>query len=241
MIFLFLELLKDDWKLPYIFKDLSELEIMGPIAGNRGSGGTGLLIHETFANLITSIETNNHRITATLIEDYLIIVAYAPVVANHQSKKLIDDYIDFIIEVQEIIQKNQKDRRQIVLLGDFNAHLKGYLSEIDDLTGEIFSKIYKRFSSIHSQWYANINFLEVIIHTQLLITFLSNSTSEIIYIEVPQLNTNHILLLSRISIIISLGTQKTLFHDIKLEGDEHEAFKSRLFLKFKEKGIFHNK
>ncbi|CAG9324945.1 unnamed protein product [Blepharisma stoltei] len=64
----------------------------GPIVGYRGSGGTGLLIHNSLANEITWIETNNHRITAAKIEDFLIICIYAPVLANHENEKSINEY-----------------------------------------------------------------------------------------------------------------------------------------------------
>ncbi|CAG9314846.1 unnamed protein product [Blepharisma stoltei] len=88
-------------KTSLYIQGLSELEIMADCWQQR-IRLNWIIKTRSISKSNNIIETNNHRIAATLIEDYLIIVAYAPVVTNHQSKKSIDDYINFIIEVQEI-------------------------------------------------------------------------------------------------------------------------------------------
>ncbi|CAG9325369.1 unnamed protein product [Blepharisma stoltei] len=81
----------------------------GPTAGYRGSGGTGLLIHKSLANKINNIQSHNHRITAVIIENNLILTVYAPVVTNHQNDKSVDEYINLMTEIQKVILENQRN------------------------------------------------------------------------------------------------------------------------------------
>ncbi|CAG9333629.1 unnamed protein product [Blepharisma stoltei] len=151
----------------------------GPIVGYRGSGGTGLLIHNSLANEITWIETNNHRITAAKIDDFLIICIYAP-------------------DLQITKMKNQLTNINETSISTFRGNNRHTI--IDYIISETLSKIK--------------------------------------YIEVPQLNTNHVLLLSHVKSVQIIPKQISVIPWYKLEGKELEAFQHRIWINFQNKGIY---
>ena len=91
------------------------------------------IIHPEKINVDTH-KVNKHRITMIVTTDNIIVEAYAPV-----STAPIDTRQDYFTTLMASILETQQKHpnKPLILIEDFNSHLRGWFSETTDSSGKL--------------------------------------------------------------------------------------------------------
>lgn len=118
----------------------------------RGKGGTAIMLANHLLNRVKQVVSGkNHRVTAALIDNQLLLLCvYLPCQAQHGGQKEWDEYAEAArYAFSQTDSRNWREPRRldgfrICLMGDLNAHIKGYMSAKTDIGGTLVMELAKQ-------------------------------------------------------------------------------------------------